>query len=47
MHFPRRERDPLDEAWVQGSLGGRLEDVREKARSFEHHDCFLLSVHSP
>lgn len=43
-----REHDPLDEAWVRGSLRGRLEeDVPKKARSFEHHDCFSLSVHSP
>ena len=42
-----RERDPLDEAWVRGSLRERLEDVPKKARSFEHHDCLSLSVHSP
>ena len=50
-HFCR-ERDPLEAAWVRGSLRGRLEDLLEdvpkKARSFEHHDhCFSLSVHSP
>ena len=36
-HFCR-ERDPLEAAWVRGSLRGRLEDLLEdvpkKARSF-------------